>query len=618
MTRHGGHVLADLVLSVVLCACLSGQSVEVRRTPASSPPAAGAAPVPPAATEPIAAPTEPAASTIPTITGVAWDPGNRLIRVGIDPWPASWSPWTMYVDGVEYPPEDENGGLSYRPNAPLEAPPDGLLIGTLPWASGLDRANFPCCGSMRFSVPDLGVTNTFGYNLVDQGCSTASAKACTSEWTVHDGDWVIDGSRSVTVEDAKIVQRGNIYIKDSATLTLRSSELRFERGSTPTIHVYFFVDPGARLVIDRSRVYPGPEDGGLVCVFNHGTTTITDSPTQIHYFDMSGKARLTIEHSELVNPLGGLLQVTGGRTKVTDSTLGALALAVPAGAHLEASGLASGATFEDWKVEDLIPEANYQLTLDRVTVLKDELTGELEHGPYERGWIFFLDPDSHVRLSDSELRKVFIELRNDTAEFRDLKIGEPSSLHYRDIDLRDVVLMGEWPFTVVDSRLTLHDSNYLFLQPSGNSTITLVDSHIVEFIPRDFTGTMIFENSSWTTAGEILGGVDYHSHGNRFTIKGSLKLDSSLRENLQWKDAQVTRVFEVLLTDAQGSPLGQGSIRARGREYPVDARGRASFSIVFDEANYDRPTTVEALVSGTVVDQLGVDFFTETPIRLTR
>jgi hypothetical protein len=541
-----------------------------------------------------------------------------VVSVGIDPWPTSWDPWTMFVDGVAYLPEGGSSGVVVRPNAPLDAPPDGLLIGTLPWVGGLERADFPCCGSLRFDVPGVGMTEAVDYDLVIDGCATASTRVCTPEWRVHDGDWVIHGSKVVRIEDARLIQRGNIHIRDSATLVLKDSELRFERGRTPTVHVYFFVDPGAKLVIDGSLVYPGPVDGGLVCVFNHGTTIITDSPTQIHYFDMSDGARLVMDGSEMVNPLGGLLQVTGGRTKVRDSVLGALALRVPAGAHLVASGLRSGVTFEDWKVQDLIPDAGYRLTLDGVSVLKDDLAGEFEHGPYERGWIFFLDPDSHVRLSDSELRKVFIELRDDRAEFRELRVGQPSSLGYRDIHLQDIVVMGEWPFTVVDSRLMLHDSDHLFLQPSGDSVIRLVDSHMVEFIPRDFRGTIAFEDSSWTTAGEIIGGVGYHSRSNDFTMTGSLRLALELRENLIWKDARVTREFEVRLVDADGRPLDEGLVRIGGRRHPVDDQGRAWFSIVFDETSYDSPMTLEAVVSGTVVDRQAVDFFTETPIRLQR
>jgi len=62
---------------------------------------------------------------------------------------------------------------------------------------------------------------------------------------------------------------------------------------------------------------------------------MSDSPTSIHYFDMSEGAKFIMSNSEMVNPIGGLLQVTGGEMRIADSTLGALGLSVPARAHME-------------------------------------------------------------------------------------------------------------------------------------------------------------------------------------------------------------------------------------------------------------------------------------------
>jgi hypothetical protein len=524
----------------------------------------------------------------------------------------------MLVDGVGVSMDGETGDPVVRPNAPLDQPPDGLIVGTLPWLTGLENVDFPCCGTLQFSVPDLGLTNSYDYNLLDLGCVTKSTKVCPSEWTVHEGDWVIEGTESKLIENSKIIQKGNIYIRDSATLTLKNSELMFERGNTPTIHVYIFVDPMATLIIDNSIISPRPGDGGLACVINLGNTKMIDSPTLIHYFDMSDDARLTMVNSKMVYEIGGLLQVTGGTTKVIDSTLGALGLEVPAEAHLDATGIKSGVLFDHWDVHDMIPDVNYDLTLDNVIVLKDDFTGSLEHGPYERGWIFYLDPDAHVRLSDSELRKVFIEVRNDTADFDNLKIGEPSNLKYRDIILENVVVMGEWPFTITESNVTISNSNYLFIQPSGSSVVKLINSHMVEFIPRNFSGTMIFENGLWTNAGEILGDLEYHSMSNNFTITGSLKISEDVRNNLQWKNAQVTREFDVIVTDSQGFPLKGGVIKIGGQEYITDNTGKTTFSLLFNETNYDQQISLEVWLAGELINQQYIDFFIETPIRLSQ
>lgn len=521
----------------------------------------------------------------------------------------------MYIDGVEMPMDGGEGKPVVRPNGSLDKAPTGLIVGTLPWVTGLDGVDFPCCGTIQFNIPGEGLTNVFEFKTQVFGCATASAKVCPSDWTVHEGDLVIGGTETKLIENVKFFQKGNIYVRDTATLILKNTELMMARGSVPTIHVYIFVDPMATVIIDNSLVHPYT-DGGLVCLRNLGKVEMTNSPTQIHYFDMSGGAQFTMANSQMVYTIGGILQVNGGNTTVTDSTLGALGLNVPAGAHLDVTGLRSGVYFDSWDVHEMIPDANYNLVLQRTTILKDDFTGALEHGPFERGWIFFLDPDAHVRISDSELRKVFFDLRNVTTAFQDLRIGVPSSLTYRDIVLTNVVVNGEWPFTITDSNVTITNSNYLFLQPSGSSTVSLINSHMVEFIPRDFFGTMIFEYGLWTNAGEIIGGVPYHSMANDFVIKGSLKIEG-VREHLQWKNAQVTREFDVVVSDFLGAPVNGIVIKVSGQNYVTDETGKTKFNITFTDTNYNQPTTLEAWRSGKLFASQGVDFFTETPIRLS-
>ena len=421
---------------------------------------------------------------------------------------------------------------------------------------------------------------------------------------------MIGGTETKIIENVKYSQKGHIYINDQAKLIIKNSQLMMGQGSAPTVHVYIFVDPGASLEVENSSIFP---DTGLLCVMNRGTVSMTDSPTSIHYFDMSEGAKLTMINSEMVFTIGGLLQVTGGDTTLIDSTIGALELAVPANAHLDISGFESGVYFESWDVHEMIPDADYNLVLERTHILKDDFTGELEHGPYERGWLFFLNSNAQVSISNSELRKVFMELINEDVEFKNLMVGIPSSLNYRDIILRDVVIMGQWPFAMTDSHVTIKNSDYLFLQPSGQSTVTLINSHMSEFIPRDFFGTMIFENGLWTTAGEIIGGLRYHSMGNDFTMKGSLKMEE-VRESLWWEDAQVTREYDVIIKDENGELMKGAFIKINGKTFVSDDTGQAKFSLVFNEFNYMKLKNLEVWKGENLITQKKIDFFTETPV----
>lgn len=431
----------------------------------------------------------------------------------------------------------------------------------------------------------------------------------------HEGDLIVD--EDMVIENKKYLQQGNIYINNKAKLVIKNSQLAIGRGNIPTIHIYFFVSEGSSLEIDNSMVFPAPLKtessgmGSLVIVRDYGDVNIINSPTSIHLIEVYENAKLNLVNSAMVYTIGGLLQTVGGDTKIINSTLGGVHLAVPANSHLNLEGLRSGNYLESWKVQDIIPEADYTLAMEKTCIFKDDFRGMLKYGPYERGWQFALDQEAKAKLSNSELRKVFLTLNNEEAQFKDLRMDQPSSLNYRDIILKDVIMKGEWPFTIINSNVTLTNAEYLFLQPTGNSNLKLIGSHIVEFIPRDFFGTLEFENGLWNTAGEIIGGQEYHSMANNFTIKGSVKLGKELRDSLQWRDATVTREYEVLAKKGM-------VIKIEGNNIAADENGKAKFSLVFNEFNYNKPKKLEVFEENNLIAQKEIDFFTETPIDVTK
>lgn len=443
----------------------------------------------------------------------------------------------------------------------------------------------------------------------------------------HSGDLVIDGSTTMTIENSNYFQEGNVYINDEAKLVIRNSRFMLGRGDVPTIHMYIFVSRGASLEIEDSTVLQNVFTEAIghpvhIVIRTDGRVSITNSYAAIHLVEVYEGARVEIVNSTLVNvnPPGGLVQVSGGRTEVIGSTIGAIGLSVPAGAHLTASGLRSGVRLASWDVHVIIPDANYDVVFENSYILKDELKEELKHGPYERGWLFFPDPDAYVKISDSELRKVFIDLQNENVKFENLRMDTPSSLRYRETELNNTIVKGQWPFTINDSEVTITNSEYLFLQPSGHSYLHLVNSHMVEFIPRDFFGTIVFENFVWTTAGEIMGGLPFHSTANDFVIKGSLRISQELRHNLQWKQARVTREYEILVIDKNNGPVKGAVIKIGGETFTVDNAGAAKFNLVFDENNYDEPQVLKAFDEEItyLIAQADIDFFTETPVVLSR
>ncbi|MGD9675807.1 MAG: right-handed parallel beta-helix repeat-containing protein [Candidatus Bipolaricaulia bacterium] len=103
-----------------------------------------------------------------------WNAAHGVIAVTLDPFPA-WGTWKMFVDGHMMAMEGGDGEAAVRPNAPLDAPPTGLFIGTTPWLTPLPAGAFPCTGTLQFDIPGEGLTNVFYYDLSGTGCKGTPA-----------------------------------------------------------------------------------------------------------------------------------------------------------------------------------------------------------------------------------------------------------------------------------------------------------------------------------------------------------------------------------------------------------------------------------------------------------
>jgi|GEM_PF-7084457 len=135
---------------------------------------------------------------------------------------------------------------------------------------------------------------------------------------IHTGDLIVGEGETMFIENKKYLQHGHIYINDRAKLILRNSQLAMGRGDkgdiVPTVHVYIFVLKGGSLEIENSIIFPTgiwgrnrpfawiPGVDCLLCVRNNGKTTITNSPTAIHVFEMLEGA-LTMINSEMINEM---------------------------------------------------------------------------------------------------------------------------------------------------------------------------------------------------------------------------------------------------------------------------------------------------------------------------
>ncbi|MDK2981529.1 MAG: hypothetical protein PWQ55_1876 [Chloroflexota bacterium] len=195
------------------------------------------------------------------ITNITWNDNNHYIEVKVEPWPDDFSPTKILVDGQEIPTGDAPGRIMIRPNAELDQSPDGFIIGTLPWVTGLDDIAFPCLGSLQLGFPDGSVTNAYAYDLIEQGCKTGAGKAAQHPQDPTSGQTTSGRIAKDTRWSGDILITGDVYVPEGVTLT---------------------IDPGTVVRFKHYRGYKEPEKRLGITV--DGTIIAEGSPDQPIYF----------------------------------------------------------------------------------------------------------------------------------------------------------------------------------------------------------------------------------------------------------------------------------------------------------------------------------------------
>ena len=415
----------------------------------------------------------------------------------------------------------------------------------------------------------------------------------------HKGDIILEGRDFLRLENGTFKQFGNVYLKDSSRLALRDTTFYISRYQRLLNHWGIYLEDKASLEIKDSKLVPGKEVLVVVHAKDRAKVDMKNSPAKIHLFTMSENAEALVEDSEIVGNIGGLVGAHGkARVKVSDSKIGAVNLWIPSGATFQASGLGTG-FFQEWNLQEdtKVSGIDYNITLINTELVKDTIGP----GPFERGWPVFIDSSASVIIKDSELRKVVIELHDEKAEFTNFALNKSTNFKYRNIHLENVTVKGQWGvFMHGFSKVTVRDSDAFWTFIYGDSTLTLVNTHMNEFDPRNFHGQIIFENSRWDTAAEII-------QNNDFTIKGSLKIGEIGCFSLE--DSTVTRVCDVIgkpnmefILEKEGKTVGQGK---------TDENGKVSFSIKYNDTNFSDFWKLRDNF-GT---QIKVGFFSNTPIK---
>lgn len=417
----------------------------------------------------------------------------------------------------------------------------------------------------------------------------------------HQGDITISGKDFLTLENGEFTQFGNIYLKDRARLIIKNAELKISRYERLLNHWKIELGDQSSLEIENSKIIPKKNhDPTLVVVRakDRARIKMLNSPTQIHLFMVEDSAKALVENSEIIGEIGGLVIVSGkGEAKIIDSKVGAVNLYIPEKATFEAEGLRTG-FFEDWNLQRDTKVANidYNIILQNTEIIPDKIGP----GPYERGWPVFIESRAKVKIKDSELRKVVINLSDEKAEFSNFSLNKPTNFVYRNINLENIKVSGQWGVSLRGSSdVVVKDSDAFWVFIYDDSKLKLINTHMNEFDPRNFHGEIIFENSRWDTAVEIL-------EDNDFTMKGSLEIGQL--GGFSWETSKVTRIYDVI-----GKPETELTL-TKGNEIiwsgMTNKEGKASFALEFDDATFNDLW----ILKDNLKHSQEITFFSKTPI----
>jgi len=430
----------------------------------------------------------------------------------------------------------------------------------------------------------------------------------------HTGSISLSGTQVLTLSQGRYtLTEGNINLSGNARLRIQQGAvLVFDRGSSPLFHWGINLDDTSGLEIDGGNTAVDRAHGGLVRIraFGHALVSIRNAKPWIHYIETRGDATVNIVSSRLVTDIGGQVML-GDRASavIENSEIGSIAAFIPPGSTFAASGLKSDSFFPDFDLQrDLaVSGIGFNLRMRNVQLIADRL-GE---GGFERGWVVFADEGAITHISDSTLRKLIVisPASGPDLNVSSLRLDQPANLTLGGVTLSNVTVTGQWGFNIHGSRRATFDKcDGLWFFLYDKAEVLLRNSTMDEFDPRNYTGTLTFENSEWKMTGEII-------EGNDFPMRGTVTVDPALRQSLSWSQSAVTRRFPIRVLSAAGVPVPGVTVTLARSSQVVSAitgpTGEASVDLRFTDQDYTQPWQ---LTTSAGHQPMSVDFFTSTPI----
>ncbi|MEN8250129.1 MAG: T9SS type A sorting domain-containing protein [Bacteroidota bacterium] len=437
----------------------------------------------------------------------------------------------------------------------------------------------------------LLLTASLIFNIQSTNAQTTFPNPNIQYQLTHEGDLILTGNDTMIIENTSYIINGDLVLKDSSQLIIRQSiiDLSVKPGIERFIKLH-----GSSILQADTTIFGGIDltlgiNPSEVELLKPGYI-ITDNNSKLilnNCFSLNqqylGNSVVTIRHSYLFQEPLGLIHVEGtADVLIEDSYVGAIFIGIPQNVPVVIDSLRPGLQ-EYWSAKESISDSlKYNLILRR-TVVADNDKGY--NGGIEMGWNIAADAlRANLTISNSKLNRFLFGFPdNAPAHLSGLRIRQPVNIDFNNIHIINTEVQTLWGVFMEGGPAVIDNSEGLWIyMTGGDADVFVQNSKVGEIDPRNYTGTLIYDHSSWEGAYEIW----QNSH---IKIRGSVRMLPILP--LFDQTATMTRTYDVILhDDLDGSPFNNVNLFLSKNGTAVwngvtDAEGKASFDITFDYDN---------------------------------
>jgi hypothetical protein len=413
--------------------------------------------------------------------------------------------------------------------------------------------------------------------------------------TTHEGDLIINGTQDYAIRDCWLVQKGSIYVRDSAKLSIDNATLtlilQYDNQHYVSLEDYATVE-----VVD-SRISFDSASGsyaryGCLSLNGYAKVSIKNSTFNNDVICSYGSSFVAIVSSTIKE----LLLHDASQVSIENSTVTFLVNLIfdfTRAAHLD--GLKAGYQ-ENWNLHrnETVQNVLYDLTVKSSLI----------------AWGLKIIDDAAVEISNCEIERLLLELYN-AADVENISEGEYKDWRFASILLSNSYVKS-WYVCVHDTRVYVENCQLEGLEASGNSTISLTQSSVSQLgISPTSYATIEFDETVLAYFFAVTDSNVY-VHGN---VTFSLQTLGFLSSNL-------TRNYNSIVTDINDNLMENAGLTLFDRDSkPIwngttNSLGQADFNVTFTDSNYTDTLRLNISQEGYYNEAEYVGFLSDTPVSI--